>query len=538
MTGFELTILLFAVVVVLALVGRGLSTPLPVVFALGGLGLGLVWRFVPLPHFAIAPQLTLALFLPPLIVAAAYAVPLGAFRANFRPIMGLAVVLVLVTMGVTAIIARAAIPGLPWAAALVLGAVVAPPDPVAATTVGSKLGLENRLVTILAGEGLVNDATALVAYQIAVTAAVSGLFSWSQLGIELLRAVPVGLAVGFAVGWLSTWLLRRIDEPVLETAISLLVPYAAYIAAERLGGSTILALVALGFHLKLRLGESGTPATRLAGRNVWRVVDFAAGGLVFVLVGVELGTVVTLGTPVGVLRVAALVVGSVVVMRMLWMHTIPHALELVSKRAGPAFPFGQLTVLGWAGMRGVVSLVLALSIPQVLASGEPFPMRGQLIVIAVSVVVATLIGQGLTLAPLIRYLGIDHPRRPAREERDARESAVAAARSELDQLVRTGELSPVQRDGLAVRLGRSVGLGRELQGASDIENSMTAALLLALARQRRVVLQRVNDGRISDDAAEHLQEILDADELRLNQDADGDRLAAQEDEESTEPADG
>lgn len=517
MTVFELVIVLFAVVLVLALIGRGRSTPLPVIFAVGGLVMGFLWRFVPqLPRFSIAPTTALALFLPPLVAAAASSVPLGAFRANLRPITMLAVVLLLVTMVAAAPIARDAVPGLPWAAALALGAIVAPPDPVAATAVARSLGLRNRLVTILSGEGLINDATALVAYEVAISAAVTGHFSWLEVAVELLRAVPVGVVVGLGMAWLAAEVLRRLNDPVVETAISLMVPYLTYIAADHLGGSTILALVALGFYLRSRKDEMGEPATRLASRAVWRVVEFSAEGLVFVLVGVEIGQVFTLGAPIVVLEHAGLVILVVVLLRMAWMYVVPSVLQLVSHRVKPIASLGELTVLGWSGMRGVVSLVLALSIPRRLASGAPFPGRSELIVIALSVVLATLIGQGLTLAPLIRFLGVGHPEQSSRQEEETRTAAIQAARQRLEALAASHALSPEQRDNAIAHLTRDVGLARE-QSPDAHSRRLRQALLLALAAERDVVVRRRNNGLIADDSAERLQEILDAEEFRIDE---------------------
>ncbi|GJG89645.1 hypothetical protein tb265_48260 [Gemmatimonadetes bacterium T265] len=221
-------------VVALGMLAERLTTPRPVVFAIGGHALGVVWHLVPgMRAVGLAPDLALALFLRPVLAWGAFTVPLGAFHANLQWIVLLAFGLVFATTALVAVVARALDPALPWAAAFALGALLAPPDPVAATSVGGRLGLRNRLVTILDGEGMVNDATSLVAFQLAVAAAVTGQFGWGHAGLEFLRPTPIGVGVGLAVAWLTATVRRRLHDPVVETALSLATPYVAHVAAGR-----------------------------------------------------------------------------------------------------------------------------------------------------------------------------------------------------------------------------------------------------------------------------------------------------------------
>jgi Na+/H+ antiporter len=513
----ELVVALFTVVVALALAARRLATPLPIVLAVAGTALGVAIGLTPgTRERAIPPDAVLPVFLPPLLLAASYRVPLGAFRASLRPITLLAVGLVLVTMGAVAAVAHAVVPGIRWAAALVLGAIVAPPDPVAASAVGRRLGLENRLVTILEGEGLVNDATALVAYQVALAAAVTGHFSWGRMVMDVGLAAPLGVGVGLAIGWLTAQVRRRLDDAVLETAVSLLVPYIAYLAAERIHGSAVLAVVALGFYLRVRAGEIGAPATRLTSRTVWITADFAAGGMVFALVGVELGRAAAAQLTPTLLVDAALVAATAVAVRMAWMFAVPLAVRAVSHAPRPHFSWRTLTVLGWAGMRGVVSLALALVVPATTASGAPFPARDAVVMISLAVVFATLIGQGLTLAPLIRLLRVGDPHAPARQEHEARQMALRAGLRALHRTCAAERLDAAERQRIERSLLREMGVGRDPDtGLGPHDAAAIRAVRAALDAERRMVLRLRDGGRLDDERAARLEAEIDVDEMSL-----------------------
>lgn len=547
--GIELIVGLLVVAVALALLAKRLTTPQPVVLAIGGLLLGVVWHYVPgTPDVQIAPQQVLALFLPPVLAWAAFTVPLGAFRANLGPITLLAVVLVFATMGLVAAVTRAFDPTVPWAAAFVLGAIVAPPDPVAATSVGGQLGLRNRLVTIMEGEGLVNDATALVAYQLAVEAAVTGQFSWGHATIELVRTAPLGIVVGLAVAYLTAVVLRRIDDPVIETTISLMAPYVAYVAAESVGGSAILAVVAHGFLLRRKLVFVGRAPTRIASRTVWQTVNFIVTALVFLLIGVELGRSSATGLGVAILWRGALVSVAAIVVRLVWMLVIPSLTAWIGRvwsgqpRAPANAPrtgsrgtlpdasdpqpdtqptsFKERVVLGWAGMRGVVSLALALAIPARTASGAPFPHRTQLVFLSFAVIFATLVGQGLTLAPLVHWLGVGDPNAAREQEDEARRYAVNAGESCLAELPQTAALPRDIQAKLREKLRHEVGLaspdGIDSAAQSAVHAQVRHVLGEVLTAERDAVLRLREAGHVSDEIAQRLEVEIDVDQVRLD----------------------
>jgi monovalent cation/hydrogen antiporter len=309
---------------------------------------------------------------------------------------------------------------------------------------------------------------------------------------------------------------RRVNDTMVETAVSLLVPYVAYVVADRVGGSSVLAVVALGFFLRRRATELGSPATRLVNRVVWQAVDFLMAGLVFVLVGVELGRVASQVSS-SILLHALVVVAATIIIRLLWMYSVPYATRLVTASTRPSTPRSELTVLGWSGMRGVVTLALALAIPLRTASGAPFPARNELVAIALAVVLVTLLGQGLTLAPLIRWLGIADPDAPAREEREARAAAELAGRERIERLAAEGAITADQRarlnDVLALEVGTSGGRGRLGAGLASDEESRS--LLLALADARRAILRRWDDGDLNDESAARLEAELDLSEVSL-----------------------
>ncbi|HEU4649101.1 MAG TPA: Na+/H+ antiporter [Gemmatimonadales bacterium] len=513
MTPLDVAVILAALILGLDLIARQLSTPRPIVLATGGVGVGVLAHFIPgLPRVTLEPQLILGVVLPPLLAGAAFRVSPGAFRASLRPIAFLAVGLVLATMAAVAAVAHAVVPGLPWAVALVLGALVAPPDSVAATTLAGSVGLKNRLVTILEGEGLVNDATALVAYQLAVETAVTGHFSWGHAAATLLLSAPAGVLVGLAVGWITAQIRRRVDDSLLESSMSLLAPYVAYVLAEHLHSSAVLAVVAFGMYIRQRATEIGSPPTRLVNRTVWQVMDFITGGLVFVLVGLEVGAVATAIFSPATLERAAAVIGATIGIRLAWMYVLPHLDRLLRRTPRPDMPsWRELTVLGWAGMRGVVSLALALAIPAQTASGMPLPGRQDVVILALGVVLATLIGQGLTLGPLIRRLGIADPGAPAREEAAAREAAIRAGRAKLKALAARGELRLDQLEYLEHQLER--GLGVQPDRRATRPDDGTSALLQALAAERETIRQWWNEGRLNENSALRLEAELDLAEM-------------------------
>ncbi|MGX2997786.1 Na+/H+ antiporter [Streptomyces sp. JNUCC 64] len=433
MNQLALLFLLLLGAVVSVPLGDRLGLPAPVLMTLGGLALALV-PFVPAVDFP--PELILPLVLPPLLYAAVQRTSWRQFTANLRPILLLAVALVFVTTAAVAFVADAVVPGLPLAAALALGALVAPPDPVAATAVAGQLGLPRRLVSILEGEGLFNDVTAIVLYHVAVAAAVSGSFSLPRAAVELVLSAVVAIAVGLAIGWTANRLMGYLGDATLQIGLTLLVPFASYLLAEELKGSGVLAvLVTALFLAEYALGADDVTA-RLAGTTFWEIVDTLVTGVAFGLIGLELHQAV--GTAQGrwgeLLGWTAAVAAAVVLVRLLWLLPATwltkrlHARRDVDEEIPTSWR--ETLVMWWAGMRGVASVALALALPLRTEDGDPFPARDEIVFIAFGVILFTLVVQGLTLPWLVRTLGVeaDAGAEAAFERRLAVRAAKAARR--------------------------------------------------------------------------------------------------------------
>ncbi|MDY3557024.1 Na+/H+ antiporter [Gemmata sp. JC717] len=426
----ELVLALLAVTVALALIARKLGVAEPIFLVVGGLLLGLQpW----VPGFRIDPQVVFLLFLPPLLYAAAFRTPWPEFRAQLRAITLLAVGLVLFT---TAAVAAAAhyLLDLPWAVAFVLGAIVSPPDAVAAVAVTQRLRVPRLIVTILEGESLVNDATALVALRFAVAAVATGAFSLAGAGWEFVLVSAGGVGVGVAGGWLvyrfHRWLDRSgVADSKLVITVTLLTPFAVYLTAEHLHLSGVLAAVSAGLWIGNRCEEVFTHELFEEARAVWEWIEFLLNGLVFILVGFALRQILeqfgdTTHTPRELAIGAAGVCGATIVARLLWMFPGAYVPRWVDNRLGCAGPYPSwrsVTVVGWTGMRGAVSLAAALALPLTTEDGRPFPGRDLIQLLTFAVIFATLVGQGLTLPLLIKGLGVSAVPPPRTEDADESE---------------------------------------------------------------------------------------------------------------------
>ncbi|MYW03934.1 Na+/H+ antiporter [Streptomyces sp. SID3343] len=505
-----LFLLMFGTVLVVPLAGR-LRLPFPVLLTLYGVLLG--WLpFVPTLRFD--PELLLPLLLPPLLYAAAQRSSWREFAANARPIMLLAVALVLVTTVVVAAVANAMIPGLPLAGAVALGALVAPPDPVAATAVAGSLRLPRRLVSILEGEGLFNDVTSLVLYQVAVAAVVSGTFSPARaVGVFALSAV-VGVGIGFAVGFAGRLLLARLGEPNLQTLLTLLVPFMAYVVADQLHGSGVLAVLTTAFYLGSVAEDADNVVGRLTGRSFWEVVDLVVTGVAFGVIGLEMWEIFhgIHGDRGRLLWQAGAVVLVLIVVRGLWLFPV----AALARRLHNKLPTSgetqtpdprETVVVWWAGMRGVVTIALALALPLTTDAGDPFPERQRLLAIAFCVIVVTLLLQGVTLPWLVRRLDVReaddvdsleerliaatatkaalHRLRELDEERDLPDEMVQRLRARQKALL--AELTP---DGAVEELADAViARSKRIKLLHEIEGEMNAAARreVIAARSRRGV---------------------------------------------------
>jgi CPA1 family monovalent cation:H+ antiporter len=425
-------------VAALALLARRLHIPYPILFVIGGLLLGLTPG---VPKVQLNPELVFLFFLPPLLFPAALFTSWRDFRANLRPISLLAVGLVLITTVAIALLAHHFM-HLPLAAGFVLGAIVSPPDAIAATAIAERLRVPRRIVTVLEGESLVNDATALVAYRFAIVAVATGSFSLGHASVKFLVVCIGGILMGLVVGWLAEWFHKHVQDAPIEITVSLLTPFAAYLPADRVGVSGVLAVVTAGLYLGWRLPEITDFKTRLDARPVWDMVEFVLNGFVFILIGLQLPTVLHAASsndlPTRQLIVYALAISlAVIVVRILWVFPATYLPRLLFKslRARDPYPsWRHVTIIAWTGMRGVVSLAAALALPFTKADGSPFPGRDLILFLSFVIILATLVVQGLSLPVLIRWLGVEDDDSLEREEREARLAANKAALGRLNEI--------------------------------------------------------------------------------------------------------
>jgi monovalent cation/hydrogen antiporter len=502
----------------LSVLARLVGVPYPILLVLGGLVLG----FVPgMTEIELPPELVLVVFLPPLLYWAGFFSSPRDLRADARAISLAAVGLVLATTAAVAVAARAAVDGLSWPAAFALGAIVSPTDPLAATAIGRRLGVPRRLITYLEGESLVNDATALVAYRVAVTATLSGSFVAWQAGLRFVVGAAGGAAIGLLVGWLVAELRRRLDDPVVEIVVSVATGYVAYLPAEQLGVSGVLAAVTAGLYIGWRAPELSSPSTRLLGFSFWEIVVYLANAVLFILVGLQLHPILREleGTAVAVLAGQAVLVSVVVVAaRLGWGFSVPYLVRLLDRRPSQRMRrigARERLVIGWSGMRGAVSLAAALALPL------DFPMRDLLLFLTFAVIFTTLVVQGLTLPALIRRLRVQGDGAEEREELRGRLAAAQAALDRLDELAgedwtrddtveRLHGLYEFRRRRLKARAGKI-----EDDGAEDRSLAYQRLVRELLVAQRQAIVRLRNQGTISNEVMHRIERELDLEDTRL-----------------------
>lgn len=546
MSAVEVVLGLLVPVTVLALLARRLNVPYPILLVLGGLVLG----FVPgLPPVRLAPEVVFLVFLPPLIMAAGWYTSVQDLKTNRRPIVLLSVGLVLFSTVAVAAVAQAVIPGLGWGPALVLGAIVSPTDAVAATAIMERLGAPRRLVALLEGESLLNDATGLVAYRYAVLAVVAGTFSFWEVGGRFGLSLVAGVAIGLAVGWTLIQVWRRIEDPLVGITLSFLAPYAAYLLADRvLGVSGVLAVAVTSIYASRRSSEVIPAAVRIQAVGVWDLLIFVLNGLAFILVGLQLRQVLASVGHESVWNLVftgAAVSLAVVAARFIWVFPSAYLPRFLSRRIRERDPYPgwrNVVVVGWSGMRGVVSLAAALAVPLTVSGGESFPQRDLIIFLTFCIILVTLVGQGLSLPPLLRLLGVASDGTEVHEEARARFRAIDAAMKRLDELAEqdwTNEtgLSYVRayyekrRHKLRTRFGKldhehsaaADGHGGHVhaEGADHLEDHRSRQENLRRLRQelldteRATVIQLRNVGVINDTVLRQVERDLDLEELQL-----------------------
>jgi len=513
-----LLLALIVAVAGLSVLARSVGVPYPILLVLGGLVIGSVPG---MPAVELPPELVLVVFLPPLLYWAGFFSSPRDLQSDLRAISTLAVGLVLATIGVVAVVAHAMVDGLPLAAAFALGAIVSPTDPLAATAIGRRLGVPRRMVNLLEGESLVNDATALVAYRIAVAAAVGGGFVAWQAGLRFVVGAAGGVAVGLAVGWLVAELRRRLDDPVTEIVVSLATGFAAYLPAERLELSGVLAAVTAGLYVGWRAPELASAPTRLLGFSFWEVLVYLLNAVLFILVGLQLHPIlsgVSRHSVASLVGQAVLVSGVVIAVRVAWEFTVPYLIRLLDRRPAQAvrrMGARERLVLGWSGMRGAVSLAAALALPL------DFPQRDLLVFLTFAVILATLVVQGLTLPALIRRLRVRGDDADEREEVRARLAATDAALARLHELAGaewTREDTVERLDGLYQfrrrRLKARAGIYED-EGFEDRSLAYQRLVRELLEAQRHAIVRLRNQGTISNDVMHRIERELDLEDTRL-----------------------
>lgn len=497
---------------------------------------GLVYALLPGTNIELDPHVILTFILPPLLYSAALNSSLLAIRQNLRPVVSLSVFLVLLTAFLVGLGVHLIIPSITLAAGIALGAAVAPPDPVAALAIGRRAGLPPRLITLIEGEGLLNDATALTTFTVAV-AAVNGGFSAAGFGLDFLVAAAGGLAVGILIALAVRLLRSRLDEPLIVNSISLVTPFAAYLVAEEIHVSGVLAVVVAGLIVGHDSPRFSSGPSRLQSTAVWRLIDFLLEGFVFLLIGQQLPTVLeglneySAGTIVGAV---VMTVAIVLLLRPIWLTVTQLLPRRLHTRLGGGGGLGdgrlsgrEVAIMSWSGTRGVITLAAIFSLPLTMDNGLPFPGRALLQFCSYVVVLVTLVGQGVTFAPIVRATGLRAD--AAGEALERNEVRIAAAQAGLRRLAQLEEEGVVGEDAArAMRLNLEHRVDRyqhRLDLLGDAENgeiptslSYEAALVARRAvidAQREELLHRRDTGQLTDAGLRVLERELDLEEITL-----------------------
>jgi CPA1 family monovalent cation:H+ antiporter len=511
---------LLLAVAALVTLARVLNVPYPVFLVLGGLAIGAVPG---MPEIELEPDLVLLIFLPPLLYGAAFFASLRDLRRNVAPISALSVGLVLATCGAVAVVVHTVVPGMSWAAAFVLGAIVSPTDPVAATAIASRLGLPRRVVVVVEGESLINDATAITAYRVALGAVTAGTFSAWDAGGRFLLAAAGGVVIGLAVGWVVAAIRARLDDPPVEITISLLTSYLAYLPAEELGLSGVVAAVTVGLYMGSQTSRLTSATLRMQTVPVWQILIFLLNSFLFVLIGLQLPGILDelrdadfdVSTVIGYGLLASL---AVVLVRIAWVFALSGMLRLRGTRLNQR----NVALVAWMGMRGAVSLAAALALPATTDAGTPFRERPLILFITFVVILVTLVLQGLSLPFVIRALGVEPDDGEEVEENKARK---VAARAALDQLDRLAEEEWSREDTIErmrgqyrYRYNRFAARFDEQADGDAIESRTSDYLRLVasvLEAQRAALDDLRSEGVISDDVRRRVERELDLEEGRL-----------------------
>jgi len=520
-----LFLLLLLFIVAFGLLARRIGTPYPIVMIIGGLLLG----FVPgIPRFTLNPDLIFLVVLPPLLYSSAWTTSWRDFKFNLVSILFLAFGLVGFTVLGVALIAPRVLPGFDWRLALVLGAVVAPTDAIAATAIARRIGLPSRIVDVLEGESLINDATGLLALEFAIAIVVSGTVPTVPQGLlTLVWLTAGGVGLGLLLAWIVYHLETRIDDGPVEIAISVLTPYAAYFLADAFHASGVLAVVACGLFLTRKSASMFSPTVRIQVWSFWQSFTFVLNGLVFVLIGLQLPWILASIREYSAGRLmldGALFSLLLIVLRIVWVYPGSWLANFVrcrmrhtrEKAPSPR----EVFVVGWTGMRGVVSLAAALSLPTVLANGKDFPERDLIVFLTFSVILVTLVLQGITLAPLVRRLGLANAAGPDCEEQEARRIVLTTALEHLETVKKERtEVSDEIFDDLIGHYQHRLASVQPGQDNDDHVNHHYSFQEISreTARVERETAVRLrNEGRINDQVLRRIERELDLNESRYS----------------------
>jgi Na+/H+ antiporter len=514
----QVLLLLLAVLVAVAILARRLNVAPSILLVVAGIALALVPG---LPGIELAPELVLLVILPPLIYSAGVAMSWREFRFNLRPIFLFAFGAVVFTACAVAV-TLFYLMGLPWAVGFLLGAIVAPPDVVAPVALARRLRLPRRLILVLEGEGLANDATALILYRFAVVAVSTGMFSLTRAAGTFILIVVGEIIWGIAVGWLSLRIRRWTNDPRAEITLSLMTPYLAYWVPEHLGGSGVLATVAAGLYVSWRGPLLIPAATRLQGIFFWDLIIYLIEGLVFLIVGLQARTLIERiqGYSLRDLFIAvALTTIIIVLARFVWVFPavyLPRWVSTSLAKRDPAPPWQWAFLLSFVGVRGVVSLAAALAIPLLTAGGQIFPYRDLILFVTFGVIIITLVVQGLMLPPVIRWLGLAKDAKAERvneheAELAARQEAIAAGQRRMEELLASGDYPKEVAELLRARHNHR---SRQLVG-DELREAVASLKLELLQAEREFLFELLRGGRITDEARRRLERELDLEEAAI-----------------------
>ena len=524
-----LIILLMFGITFIAVLSNKYKFPFQIVLVLSGIAISLIPK---LPIISLSPEIVFLIFLPPLLYGAAWNISWHQFKANRRPIALAGFGLVIFTTLLVGVVAHELIPGMSWPLGFLLGAIVSPPDAVAATSVTKGLGLHPRILSIIEGESLVNDATGLIAYKYAIIAVMAGNFALWEAGLDFLLVITGAAVVGLAIGHIMYLVHSKIIcDPIIEVTLTLLTPFASYLLAEYFHLSGVIAVVTTGLYLSYRSDTMFTHQSRIMTYAVWDIVLFILNSLIFVLIGLQLRSVIEgiSNYSVSELILYGFVISIVVILiRFVWV--VPAALlpRWMSKRIRETEQFDKrnMVVFGWAGMRGVVSLAAALAIPLVLPDGTAFPQRNLIIYLSFCVILFTLVVLGLTLPWIIRKLKLE-PHSVSAEEYEVRTTVVSKAIEHIESnlsLVKDELLNNIKSkyEIKYNRLQKTVlppdyfGKEHVAETGGNIFNDFSKLQIDLLSIERQKLIELHKQGKASEEIVRKIERELDLEETRLN----------------------